>query len=435
MKPTIECLPYCGAVCNDQATTLHLLVRIHAPVVKRQQKVSLNLGLAIDRSGSMGGEPMERARQAAVHLVQTLDGDDKISAVSFDSQIDLLAACDFKANQHQLISELEALTARGGTNLFQGYLGATHQVSRGADEKRLNRVILLSDGQANEGLSDPARIEAEVAKWYNQGISTTTVGLGLGYNEDLLNGMATAGGGNFYHIQDPKEIAPLFQVELAGLSSTFGHSVTLGIESLSGVELLRVLNPVERTESGQLRLGDLMHGHPVELVLEFLVPPQTSTRSLCEFTLSWTEVQSGLRNQTRQKLSLPVVPHGQLSEFPLDQRVMASRAVQLAAACMKKATELLGSQDQEQARVGLEEGLATLDEAGHSPRLEELKGQLRQLLQKLEQGQVAEVRKQASFSSRSVSYSSIVLSGGVKQWLNLPEAERTPEKLRELMGD
>lgn len=435
MKPTITCQAFRPAVCTDRPTTVQLWVRLEPPKVVAKKKPALNLGLSIDRSGSMSGEPILRARQAATHLIRNLESTDKVSVVSFDDVIEILAPCDEVGRQFHIENRLATLEARGSTNLHQGWLEAGFQVERGSSEQQIDRVVLLSDGQANIGITDKSMICAQVKEWCQEkGISTTTVGLGLSYNEDLLAGMADAGNGNFYHIEDPSDIEALFQVELQGLSRTFGTGVKLGLEELAGVELLRVVNLLERDETGRLRTADLVHGSPIDLVFELHVPALAQAKDLCRLKLSWTNVETGELEECVESFRLPVVPHGQLEEFPVCQEVMQKRAVQLAARTLSEAVSHIDKGESKAAKRVLEEGLRTLKEAGSSPDLLDYAQQFQSLLTKLERGSVAAVRKGATSISRSVSIGSVsLISGPMKEFLALPTHERTQERLMELI--
>ena len=435
MNPTVTCLAYRPAVCKDRATTVQVLLRLNAPrIEQRTRRPLLNLGIAIDRSGSMGGEPMQRAREAAAYLIRQLDPTDRVSVVAFDDQIDVLTPCRALGRAEGILENLDSLEARGGTDLHRGWSEACHQVEKGIERQRLNRVILLSDGQANTGITQAARIQAQVEQWQRKGISTSTVGLGLGYNEDLLAGMAQAGNGNFYHVNSPSEIETSFAVELSGLSRTYGTAVSLGIEGLAGVEILRVYNVLERTAKGRLKLADLVQGAPVEVVIELLVPAIERPQDLCQFRLAWTSSADGERHSIRQGFSLPVVPHGQLSEFPVNEEVYQKRAVQLAGRSLKEAVGFIDQRDYQAAKLSLKRGLEDLQEAQTSPELEDLRKQMEGLVLNLDQGHHNSVRKTATCSSRSIGYGSIVLSGipGLKEFMALPVDQRTPEKLREL---
>ncbi|MGE0495756.1 MAG: VWA domain-containing protein [Vulcanimicrobiota bacterium] len=434
MKPTLQLIAHRPVVANDSPTTLQLLVRIEAPLAEEVTRPDLNLALCLDRSGSMAGLPLAHAKQAATHLVERLSPSDKASLVAFGSHAQVLAGCRTMEDPGPLLTQLQAIQVDGCTALHMGWHTACRQAEHGSEPTRLNRVILLSDGQANEGLTDPDRVAAEVADWQRRGVTTTTVGLGLHYNEDLLAGMAQAGGGNFYHVQDSDQLGPFFQIELQGLARTYGRSPTLGVEALNGVELLRVYNPLDRTLEGRFKLNDLVRGCPTEVVFEFLVPACPEPLELADFRLAWTDCQSGERHHFHQRLILPVAPYGQLSEFPFQAEVMRKRAVQLAARALKKAVRMIDTKKFDRARTTVEAGLDFLAEAGSSPELDHHTQQLTRLLKNLDNGAYNEVRKQATFASISSCSSSLVLSSGVREFLALPPEERTPERLNQLMG-
>lgn len=242
MTPSIQLVALQPAVCIEQSSTVQLLVRLRAPRPRIEARPPLNVGLCIDRSGSMDGAPLERAREAAAHLIQQLRPTDCISLVAFDSSVEVLAPYQRAQARQPVLSSLQALRAGGGTNLFQGWETSCRQVADGVQGGRLNRVLLLSDGEANEGVVHPLRIADEVARWQSRGVTTTAIGLGAAYNEQLMQAIARAGNGNFYHVQSEADIVSTFQLEMPGLSATYGQAVSLGITPGQGVELTRVYN-------------------------------------------------------------------------------------------------------------------------------------------------------------------------------------------------
>lgn len=436
MRPTVELLAYQPAVCSDRSTTLQLLVRLRAPQPQGGlPRPCLNVGLAIDHSGSMTGLPLQRALQAGEHLITRLQATDYLSLVAFNTGVSVLSGCGLVGpDPRSLIIDLLRLQACGGTALHQGWLEGCHQAQKGAATGRLSRVLLLSDGEANQGLTDSTRIASQVAQWQRRGITTSTIGLGEGYNEDLLSAMARAGNGSFYHVRTPEDIVSTFQVELHSMASTFGQAVSLGVQARNGVELLRVINPLDMTRSGRLCLADLVHGCPIDVVLEFLVPEMAAEVELCDFRLAWTEVATGQRQSLHETLRLPVVPHGQLSEFPVNEEVARKRALQLSARIMSEAIDLLDRQDRAAATKALNFGLHLLSEAGQAPELDDASKQFRRLLSNLAQGAVGSARKEAKFYSSSVSLGSVAISSGIREFMALPPEQRTPEKMQELMG-
>ncbi len=434
MKPSIQLIPQRPVVCHDRQTTLSVLVRARAPRAEVTKRPNLNVGICIDRSGSMDGSPILRAKEAGCHLVGRLEPIDVVSVVAFSDVIEVLASSrEVGLTGHTVIDRLLNLSACGGTALHEGWVESAHQVQRGAGKGRLSRILMLSDGEANVGLTDPARISAEVAKWSRLGVSTTTIGLGAGYNEDLLSQMAQAGNGNFHHVRTPQDILSTFQMELHGLCSTFGSDVSFGIQGKNGVELLRVVNPLEQSSQGRWKVADLAHGHPIELVLEFLVPATAQEVDLGEISLRWTDVQTGEVRETSEVLRLPVVPYGQLSEFPPHPEVTRKKVLQEVACLMRDSVELMGHQSYSQAEAKLKEAVSSLEQLEATPEVRTALEQLRQLLGDLDRGQAVHARKHASSYVSSYGSSSLVVSRGFRDFMALPEDQRTPEKLKELL--
>jgi Ca-activated chloride channel family protein len=181
----------------QQPTKLYLLARFESgkPITKRRL---LNIGLVIDRSGSMAGSRIDYTRQAAQFLVQHLGADDMLSVVLYNDKIETLLSPQTLRNKDQVIQRLEHIKVRGTTNLSGGWLEGCANVAKNKSDDYLNRVILMSDGHANRGVTDQAQlVQMARQKYDNEGISSTMMGLGNDFNEDLLMTMANAGGWRF----------------------------------------------------------------------------------------------------------------------------------------------------------------------------------------------------------------------------------------------
>ena len=191
----------------------------------------LNLALVIDRSGSMAGGPIEAAQRAAAGVVQRLGPKDHLSLVSFETepQVDLDAVAMDEAGRRKALQVIEAMVAEGTTHLSGGWLyGAKCVASRmESGEATQNRVVLLSDGFANRGITDSRELRAHAEQLRMRGLFTSTVGIGDGYNPQLLQTLAEYGGGRLHDAERSEEIIEVVLGELSEARATAADDLTL----------------------------------------------------------------------------------------------------------------------------------------------------------------------------------------------------------------
>ena len=351
----IQLIPLRGAVCSEHSTTLDVLVRITPPVPDTTiERPLLNLGLVIDRSGSMSGQKIEYARQAACYAVEQLLPRDRISITIYDNQVDTLVSSTLATNKSHLLRQIQTIRVGGSTALHGGWVRGGIQVSQHLNPEHLNRVILLSDGLANEGETNPDVIASDVNGLVKRGVSTTTMGIGDDYNEDLLEAMARSGDGNYYYIQSPEQLPSIFQQELLGLMATVGTNVTLGIEPQGEIEMVEVINQLEVNQNGRFRLPNLIMGNPIDIVVRLKVPAIREEVDLCYFRLSWNDPKQPQAQQIRVGLRLPVVTAAQLEEFPFNSEVRQQAILMMTARAKKEAVRLVDGGDYDRANQVLQ---------------------------------------------------------------------------------
>ena len=339
--PTINLIPLREAVSSDSPTTLDVLVRIIPPEPEIElERPALNIGLVIDRSGSMGGQKMEYARQAACYAVEQLLPTDRVSVTIYDDQVETLIASTPAVNKANIIHQIKRIHSRGSTALHAGWVQGGIQVSQHLNPEYLNRVILLSDGLANVGETNPDVIASDVHGLAKRGVSTTTMGIGDDYNEDLLEAMARSGDGNYYYIQSPQQLPNIFARELQGLMATIGTTVSLGIEPQGDITLGEVLNDLDVNVNGRYSLPNLVIGNPIEVVVRLKVPPMAQESGLCYFRLAWNAPEQQTRQKLRVALRLPAVSSAQLREFPFNPEVQQQVALMMAARAKNEAVQL-----------------------------------------------------------------------------------------------
>ncbi|MFM7426819.1 MAG: vWA domain-containing protein [Elainella sp.] len=241
----------------------NLLLRFRADLPETARR-SLNLSLVIDRSGSMAGAPLHHALRAAEAVVEQLEPTDRLSMIVYDDHVDTVVPPQAVTNRSALQAAIQRVWAGGLTNLSGGWLKGCEDVQSQLDPQRINRVLLLTDGHANVGIQDPRVLTATAAQKAEAGVTTTTLGFGQGFNEDLLIGMARAAQGNFYFIQSIDEATEVFSIELDSLRAVVGQNLTITLELAEGVSLVDTLSlaQVSQNAAGQsvISLGDLYEG-------------------------------------------------------------------------------------------------------------------------------------------------------------------------------
>ena len=303
-QPRIELIPSKPAVCSDAKIVLDVLVRITPPVPEVHfPRLPLNLALVLDRSGSMEGEKkMPFAREAAMFAVRQLLTTDRVSVTVFDEMIETIVPNTAAEDKPAIVKRIERVKPRGSTDLHGGWAEGARQADSHRIDGGINRVLLLSDGLANQGVTDPNAIAAEARGLAARGISTTTLGVGDDYNEDLMEAMAKAGDGHYYYIESPVQLVDIFQTELQGLMATVGQKVSLGLDIQGGAAVADVLNDFEKAPTGRLMLPNLVVGMPVQVLVRLSVPPQTAPSSLLGVRLAWDDPRSHDRRVSEARL-------------------------------------------------------------------------------------------------------------------------------------
>ena len=174
-------------------------------------RVPLNLSLVLDRSGSMAGGKLDAALEAAALLVRRVRPEDVVSVVAYDDEVQTVALPATGEDQGDLPRRIGAIEIGGSTNLSGGWLRGRELVAQAKREGAVNRVLLLTDGQANVGITDPALLAGLCLGAKREGITTTTIGIGADYDERLLRAMADAGGANTYYIERPDQAPGVFE--------------------------------------------------------------------------------------------------------------------------------------------------------------------------------------------------------------------------------
>ncbi len=262
-----------------------LQLTLTAPEGAVRERKPVNLCVVLDRSGSMGEEgKIVNAKAALGALIDRLSRDDIFSLVIYDDLVDVLRPAGCAGDRRALHDLVEGIQPRGWTNLGGGMLEGFSQVERYAGKEYVNRVVLLSDGLANRGITDPRELGRYARKFRERSISLTTMGVGLDYNENLMTSLAGQGGGNYYFIESPRHLASILGKEFDMLGCVVAQNTVIELTLGRGVKVLDVVGTEFTAGDGRLRIpvGDVYAGERREFTVELDIPAGTGTRLVAE---------------------------------------------------------------------------------------------------------------------------------------------------------
>jgi Ca-activated chloride channel family protein len=291
---------------------LYLLARIKAqPGQQNADRRVLNLSVVIDRSGSMAGDKLDYVKKAAQFLVKHLAGKDMLSIVTYDQSVKVNVAPGPVVHKDRINSSVHKIQAGGTTNLSGGWLQGCQLVDEHTQKGQTNRVLLLSDGLANQGVTDTDRLEGMARQKREQGITTTTMGVGMDFNEDLLKRMAAAGGGAFYFIDNPDQAPAIFNEELQDLMNVVGQNLIVTLTPTERVDEINQLNAYPTEKNGkvlQFQMGDLYADEIKTLVLELSIPAlkELGEIEVARLKFDYDELESE-HSTTHRTLELPII--------------------------------------------------------------------------------------------------------------------------------
>ena len=399
-QPRIELIPLRPAVRSDAPATLDVLVKITPPAPDAQvRRPALNLGLVLDRSGSMAAQnKIGFARDAAVFAVQELLPTDRVSVTIFDDRIDTIAPNAPAQNRGRVVEMIRGVSPAGSTALHGGWEEGGRQVRQHLLAEGLNRVLLLSDGLANVGKTEPDAIAHDVNRLAREGVTTTTMGVGDDYNEDLLEAMARSGDGNYYYVEGPQQLPTIFLGELQGLMTTFGGAVALGVEPQGGAIVVDVLNDLDRTPDGRLKLPNLVAGMPIQVVVRLNVPAM-GEGEVCRFHLGWDDPKEPGRKEAAATLRLPAVGTAAWEALSPNIDVQERSALLLIARLKNEATRRLEQGDVEAAKHCLIEARRLLADAPATAEVRAEAEALAQIEAYIESGDWIKFQKHAKYQA------------------------------------
>jgi len=270
----------------DEPQMLYLIVELETPVQARKTPAPpLNVCLVLDRSTSMKGEKMDVVKSTAAQILRNLRPQDILSVVTFSDRAEVIVPAAYHQERTRLEARIQMIQPGGATEIYQGLEAGAKEIMRSLDSKRINHVILLTDGHT---YGDEQQCLALASKIAERGIGISAMGIGKDWNDVFLDILATRTGGSSAFISEPKDIERLLLEKFNALAQIYADDVTLEYTPLEGIELSYAFRlqpdpgPVLIDEL-PLRLGSILQDTPTRVIFEYIIEPKAVKSDVVTF--------------------------------------------------------------------------------------------------------------------------------------------------------
>ncbi|HJZ12348.1 MAG TPA: VWA domain-containing protein [Acidobacteriota bacterium] len=332
----------------------------------------LNLVLVIDRSGSMGSEnKLEEVKNAATAIVNQMDVRDRLGIVIYDDAIQTLIPSSPVENKERVRELIYSLTPGGSTNLFGGLLEGGREIRKHFRPDCVNRIILLSDGLANVGVTDPEQIAAEARRLRANSVSISAMGVGIDYNESLMANIADHSGGNYYFISKEVNMAEIFRREWNLMQNMVATDAKATMHLGNGVEVVDVAG-FKWSRQGRaltIQIPDIYSGETKRVLVELRAAANAvKTIDLGQGQFFCSEISSGKPKNIVKDFhpTIQVVEDQRLVRSNLDDEVNAKAVSNQASRSMRDAYDRWQAGEIGQARKLANETVDGLKALGYT---------------------------------------------------------------------
>jgi Ca-activated chloride channel family protein len=309
------------------------------------QRAPLDLAFVVDHSGSMSDGRLDHAKSAAHGIVDHLTAADHIALIQFDdtAQVVVPSIAMDGEGKAKFGKALDAMQPAGGTNLHAGLVLGRQEAQRAYTQGQVSRVILLSDGHANEGITATPEIADAARDAANHGVRITAVGIGLDFNEDLMEAIAEAGRGNYHYVKEASDLDKVIAGELAGVQATVATNVELRLRpACAGAQIVAVHGYESRRDGGAVvvPMADLIGGDSRKLLVSMKVPDSIAgSIGALHAELVYRDAKGGEVRTRALDLGVTIGTDAKLALASVDQDVMAQVMKQQASDSMRQAAQ------------------------------------------------------------------------------------------------
>ena len=353
-------------VLENTKQSVFMKVRLEGLAIEEKERAPVNVAIVLDKSGSMSGRKIERAKEAAMAAIDQLNAEDIVSIVFYDSTVRVLIPATKVSNRAAIYSAIRGIQSGGNTALFAGVSKGAAEVRKFKDLERVNRVILLSDGLANVGPSSVADLASLGASLQNESIAVSTIGLGLDYNEDLMAQLAERSHGSHLFAEEATDLAQAFQDEFGDVLSAVAQNAVVRLSCAKGVLPVRILGRDGSIEGQNVTvsLGQVYGKQVKYAVIELEVPAgeKGAEMQLGEVHLDCINLESKEREAQVTRPNLRFTDTQAEVDRNMDKKAMVSIVRQVGARENALARKLRDEGKIEQAESDLKSNSSVLIE-------------------------------------------------------------------------
>jgi len=295
-------------LATETEQAVYALVAIKSTTGALLGTMPMNIGLVVDRSGSMDGEKMDNVKEAIGYVVDHVSDNDLVSVTIFDDQVETLIPNQAARNREQIKSAIAGVIPRGGTQISDGLKAGLTEVMKGYARDRVNRILLITDGRTWDDEASCLKLADEAGK---QGIAITSIGIGDDWNEKLLLQLAERSHGNSHWIQNPIAILDAFQQEVEGMQAVAATNLKVTARMSAGVKPFRVhatvpmiadvSNKALQNNTVVAELGSLDNKKGQALLIEARIPAQKAgTFRLGQVEVNYDVPSQGVKGHSKK---------------------------------------------------------------------------------------------------------------------------------------
>lgn len=328
---------------------LYVILDLQAPLESRRSpSPPLNVCIVLDRSTSMKGEKMDVLKSTAVQILRNLRQQDILSVVAFSDRAEVIIPASYHQDRSRLEARIQMIQPSGGTEIFQGLNAGAKEVMRSHDSKRVNHIILLTDGQTYGDEQECLELASKLAE---RSVGISAMGIGKEWNDIFLDVLATRTGGSSAYLDEPRDIKKLLLEKFNALAHVYAEEVILQSDEIEGVQLAYAFRlgpdpaPIMMDEP-ILRLGQILQDTSTRVIFEYVIQPSAVKSDT-------TTVLDGKLKVAISSKPLAVPPLRMRLQFPVSDDLEADTP---PAEVVQALSRLMLYRMQERARAEIERG-------------------------------------------------------------------------------